>query len=135
MSRKIVIASAVKNKAERIESSATTWGELKNEGAVANLLTDGIEAVVKPGNITLRGDDSALPEGDFNFFLIPSKNKSGWAGDYEDSDFGELENAIVVAIREAAAKIVAAINSSSFSSSTEDDEELANALAEAQDME
>lgn len=73
--RKVCVASSAGNAIKLEAFEGTTWGELKP--LVANVLVGEYEAVVKPGNITLRGDDSILPEGDLRVFIIPKKNKAG----------------------------------------------------------
>lgn len=93
--RKAIIASSSANKAKRIETAAATWGELKLE--ISELLTGELDAVVKPGNVTLRDDSSILPEGAFNVYLIPRKNKAG----ISDTDAQSVGTAIVKAIKDA----------------------------------
>ncbi|MEI6186923.1 MAG: hypothetical protein WCP46_00275 [Alphaproteobacteria bacterium] len=93
MSRKVIIASAKTNAAARTEFSGTTFGDLKADPIFAGIYGngDGVEAIVKPGNVTLRGDDSVLPVGDFNVFLVATKNKAG----LDSSDVAyEVEEAI-----------------------------------------
>lgn len=79
MERKVVIASAKSNAAARTQFSGTTFGELKADAVFAGIYGDGegVEAIVKPGNVTLRDNASVLPEGDFSVFLVPTKNKAG----------------------------------------------------------
>jgi hypothetical protein len=83
MSRKVIIASAKTNAAARTEFSGTTFGDLKADPIFAGIYGngDGVEAIVKPGNVTLRGNDSVLPTGDFNVFLVATKNKAGLDSD------------------------------------------------------
>lgn len=93
MSRKVIIASAKTNAAARTEFSGSTFGDLKADPIFAGIYGsgEGVEAIVKPGNVTLRGDDSVLPEGDFNVFLVATKNKAG----LDSSDIAyEVEMAI-----------------------------------------
>lgn len=79
MERKVVIASAKSNAAARTQFTGTTFGELKADAVFAGIYGDGegVEAIVKPGNVTLRDNASVLPEGDFSVFLVPTKNKAG----------------------------------------------------------
>lgn len=79
MSRKVIIASSKTNAAARTQFEGTTFGELKLDPVFAGIYGsgEGVEAIVKPGNVVLRDDSSVLPEGDFNVFLIPTKNKAG----------------------------------------------------------
>ena len=80
MSRKVIIASSKTNAAARISDfTGATFGDLKAHPVFAGLygVGEAVECVVKPGNTTLRGDDSVLPTSDFNVFIIPTKNKAG----------------------------------------------------------
>lgn len=80
MSKTVVIASAKSNTAVRIEGfTGTTFADLKANCQFNCVYGDGngVEVVIKPGNITLRGDDSVLPEGNFSVFIIATKNKAG----------------------------------------------------------
>ncbi len=98
ISRNAVIASAASNKAKRITTSATTWGQLKTE--ISELLTGELDAVVKPGNVTLREDSSVLPTGEFNVYLIPQKNKAGLS----EKDANSLGFQVAKAIKEGTKK-------------------------------
>jgi predicted RNase H-like HicB family nuclease len=93
MERKVVIASAKSNAAARTQFSGSTFGELKADAVFASIYGsgEGVEAIVKPGNVTLRDDASVLPEGEFSVFLVPTKNKAG--NDLGDL-FDEIEEAI-----------------------------------------
>jgi hypothetical protein len=86
MERKVVIASAKSNAAARTQFSGTTFGELKADAVFAGIYGDGegVEAIVKPGNVTLRDNASVLPEGEFSVFLVPTKNKAGYDLDTDD---------------------------------------------------
>ena len=91
MERKVVIASAKSNAAARTMFSGSTFGELKADAVFAGIYGDGdgVEAIVKPGNVTLRDNESVLPEGEFSVFLVPTKNKAGNCGCGEMEDFEE----------------------------------------------
>ncbi|MEI6186922.1 MAG: hypothetical protein WCP46_00270 [Alphaproteobacteria bacterium] len=155
MSRKVIVASAKTNAAVRINDFAgVTFGDLKANSAFAGIYNggDGVEVVVKPGNITLRGDDSILPTEDFNVFIIATKNKAG----ITDSDANAVGTAIAATIKATAriasaqetAALKAALTSSVESFFTAPratiavaevvapvvDEELAAALAEAKKL-
>lgn len=97
--RKVTAASPSANKAKIYETDAKTWGELKS--VVKELLVGDVEAIVNPGNVTLRGDDSVLPEGDFKLYLVASKNK---AGNVSPEAAQQLAERIGKAIVAAAAK-------------------------------
>ena len=88
---KVLVHSQKLNKAGRIsEFNGTTFGELllqtTENGININDLynPDEVEAVVNPGNITLRGTDSVLPQGDIKVFFTIKKNKAG-SEDFEEA--------------------------------------------------
>jgi hypothetical protein len=96
MSRNVVVASPAANQAKRITTDAKTWGELKSQSEVAALISGEVDAIVNPGRLTLGSDESVLPEGDFNLYLITKKNKAGMA------DYSGIGVAIEAAIVKAA---------------------------------
>lgn len=95
--RNVVVASPASNQAKRITTSATTWGELKVQSDVAALIVGEVEAIVNPGKLTLNRDESVLPTGDFQLFLISKKNKAGTLS------YSQLASEVSEAIRKAAA--------------------------------
>lgn len=98
VARKVVIASAMSNGAARLNDfSGTTLGELK--AAIPHLATGDVEYIVKPGNVTLNGDDSILPEGDFNCYIVAKKNKAGMTEGEAASLGAEISAAIVAAAK------------------------------------
>lgn len=97
--RKVVVASPASNQAKQYQTSATTWGELKSQ--ISDLLVGNVEAIVKPGNVTLTRDDATLPTGDFRVYLIPTKNKAGVMSPTQAQNLGAEISADIVA---AAAK-------------------------------
>jgi len=114
MERKVIIASAKSNAAARTQFTGTTFGELKADAVFAGIYGDGegIEAIVKPGNVTLRDNASILPEGDFSVFLVPTKNKAGYELDSDDiSDMVEtaVDNVVSAKAEEVYNEIKAAI--------------------------
>lgn len=96
--RNVVVASTAANKARKIETSARTWGELKSQREMEDLIVGSVEAIVNPGNVSLRDDDSILPTGDFTLYLTPTKNK---AGAISNIDATEIGMAIAEAINKA----------------------------------
>lgn len=61
-----------------VESSATTWGELKSQLNDMDIKTSGMRAIIGETQVTLESSKAVLPV-DFNFtlFLSPMKVKSG----------------------------------------------------------
>lgn len=151
MTRNVVVASPATNQAKRVTTSATTWGELRAQSDVAGLINGEVDAIVNPGRLTLGSDDSVLPTGDFNLYLITKKNKAGMA------DYSNLGEIISSAISKAAAKAeenevenlqdellevvadhfsldVSEIDGSNDESNDQEDDELQQALREARNM-
>lgn len=158
MSRTVVIASAKANTAIRVESfTGTTFADLKANPQFSAIYGggEGVEVVIKPGNITLRADDSVLPTENFSAFIIATKNKAGVtpqdAKEISDSVYTAIvANSAVASLEEKAlltTSLVAAVNNVYAigrgsvapaqvvaQSSLPVDDELAAALAEARNM-
>lgn len=152
MSKTVIIASAKSNAAVRIEGfTGTTFADLKANPQFASIYGngDGVEVVVKPGNTTLRDNDSALPGENFSAFIIATKNKAG----VTPSDAKEISDTVYTAIveassvadavqkeqlksnlRTAVANVFNIANGSTIQAPSEVDAELAAALAEARNM-
>lgn len=60
-----------------VESSAVTWGELKEQLSNEDISVSNVKAVENKTNTTLELDDARLPESDFVLMLSPEKTKSG----------------------------------------------------------
>lgn len=150
MERKVVIASAKSNAAARTQFSGVTFGDLKADAVFAGIYGDGdgIEAIVKPGNVTLRDNDSVLPEGEFSVFLVPTKNKAGNCGcdeydEYNEDDISDMVNSAVSRVASAKAQQVyneiktaidAIVAKHTDAITTTGDEELDAAMREARNM-
>lgn len=144
MSRVVIVASPSANQAKRVTTDATTWGQLKNNAEVAALLVGEVDAIVKPGNVTLRGDDSVLPEGNFNLYLIATRNKAGVISVAAAKELGkEIAEAIVSAankasdtdVRELKEELIEVIeNHFDVDLNEETDSELKSALEEAKNL-
>lgn len=149
MERKVVIASAKSNAAARTQFSGSTFGDLKNDTVFASIYGDGagVEAVVKPGNITLRGNDSVLPEGEFSVFLVPTKNKAGQfdiddiMSDLTDEiseDFETVVDSFAESVKDeivtAAKAIIAKYADKAVDPEVAADSELSSALNEARSL-
>lgn len=152
MSNTIIVASST-GRAKRVNNfTGSTWGELRQHPDVSPLLTSGQEVIINPGNLTVRGDDSLLPEGSFNVYLVPTKNKAGYSdaalnnlakviGDaivqagrksHED-DLFDLQNEIVDVI-ENFFNVEVNLESGAGSSVSAEDVELQRAVAQAQSL-
>ena len=151
MSRNVVVASPAANQAKRITTDAKTWGELKSQSEVAALISGEVDAIVNPGRLTLGSDESVLPEGDFNLYLITKKNKAGMA-DYSgigaaieaainkavsvasENDVEDLKEALIETVAEHFDVSVYDLEEESSEEENEEDETLLAALEEARNM-
>jgi hypothetical protein len=59
------------------DSSATTWGQLKNELESKGYSVSNMTAVENKNNSNLELDEANLPDGEFVLMLAPKKTKSG----------------------------------------------------------
>ncbi len=156
MSRTVVIASAKANTAIRVESfTGNTFADLKANPQFASIYGggDGVEVVIKPGNITLRADDSVLPTENFSAFIIATKNKAGVtaqdAKEISDSVYTAIvSNSVIASLEEKAAlttRLVETVNTlynisrgaaqiAVVEPQPDMDAELAAALAEARNL-
>lgn len=93
----VIVASSA-GRAQKVENFyGRTLGDLKANQLVSRLFEGNLEVIVRPGNHSLRGDDSLLPEGNFNVYLVPTKNKAG-----QTARYSELGSEIAAAIEKAA---------------------------------
>lgn len=72
----------------QIESSASTWAQLKLELRAAGYDMSTLIATEKETRHTLEHDESTLPTGDFVLFLRPAKTKSG--ADYSNASYSDM---------------------------------------------
>lgn len=75
--RKIRIISTQSDGVKTIESSASTWGELKSELSSSLSNVQDMKAIVRDTRNTLESDEAVLPEGDFTIILTMKKIASG----------------------------------------------------------
>lgn len=76
--RKIRVFSTKTNTSSSFDSSASNWGELRNQIiSSTQLLREDMVATVFETKNTLIREDAAIPEGDFTLVLTPAKTKSG----------------------------------------------------------
>jgi hypothetical protein len=102
--RNVVVASPASNQAKKISTNASTFGELKQNSVFAGLYTTGLEVIVNPGRHTLTRDEAALPEGDFQVFLVPTKNKAGAMSHSQASSLAQEIAAAIVSGAEKASQ-------------------------------
>ena len=73
--RAITVFSSKINKKKNISSTATTWGELREE--IQDLLTESMSATILPSKLQLVDAGAILPTGEFTLILKPTSTKSG----------------------------------------------------------
>lgn len=138
--RSVIIASQATNKARKVMTSAKTWGELKVQSDVEDLIVGSVEAIVNPGSVTLNRDEAILPETDFKLYLVPTKNKAGSISEWDAQKIGqEIAEAIKKASKLSSEEQVSRLKESLieeiedfFEVDLEENcEECAEALAEA----
>lgn len=73
--RKVKALSTQSNEIKELMTSATTWGQLKEE--LGSLIQGDMKATVQSTKQTLEHNEAVLPDGDFVLFITPNKVKSG----------------------------------------------------------
>lgn len=91
--RKVTVYSTKGQKRTELNTSATTWGELRQEVVSAGYDMDSLTALENVNRTTLEHSGATLPSGEFTLFLKPQKTKSG--AYYEDLSFSELRNVML----------------------------------------
>jgi len=88
--RTIRVISTQSDRAQSIESSASTWGELQSalSGIISNV--NDMKAIVRETRISLESPEAQLPEGNFTVILSMKKIASGNETRYSDSQLKEL---------------------------------------------
>lgn len=98
---KVLVFSTKGARQTTVETSATTWGELKKDLTANNIQFDGMQAVVRETKGILKLDGAVLPKGlsqgdkvtdDFTLFLSPSKQTAGCNS--ETATYSELKSFI-----------------------------------------
>ena len=75
--RTIKVFSTETSSLKELQSSATTWGELKTELKAANIDPSNMKGMIKESKTTLEHEGGVLPTDSFTLFLTPTKVKSG----------------------------------------------------------
>ena len=84
---------------KKIDSDATTWGELKNEIIeTGNYDLTNLTATENVNKTTLESTEAVLPEGDFVLFLRATKFKAG--ADYANMSFADLRSHLTDELKE-----------------------------------
>lgn len=88
--RTIRVISTQSDRAQSIESSASTWGELQSalSGIISNV--NDMKAIVRETRVSLESSEAQLPEGNFTVILSMKKIASGNETRYSDSQLKEL---------------------------------------------
>ena len=75
---KVTIFSTKGKKRSTVNTSATTWGELKSALSAEGIETDNMKAIIGENQVTLESSKAVLPvDFDFTLFLTPIKVKNG----------------------------------------------------------
>ena len=88
--RTIRVISTQSDRAQSIESAASTWGELQSalSGIISNV--NDMKAIVRETRVSLESSEAQLPEGNFTVILSMKKIASGNETRYTDSQLKEL---------------------------------------------
>jgi hypothetical protein len=88
--RTIRVISTQSDRAQSLESSASTWGELQSalSGIISNV--NDMKAIVRETRVSLESSEAQLPEGNFTVILSMKKIASGNETRYTDSQLKEL---------------------------------------------
>lgn len=91
--RTIRIISTQSDSVKSLESSATSWGELKEELSGMFSGVSDMKAIVRETRVTLEAAEAVLPEGNFTVILSMKKIASG-STRYNTSQLKELRTKI-----------------------------------------
>ena len=88
--RTIRVISTQSDRAQSVESAASTWGELQSalSGIISNV--NDMKAIVRETRVSLESPEAQLPEGNFTVILSMKKIASGNETRYTDSQLKEL---------------------------------------------
>ena len=88
--RTIRVISTQSDRAQSVESAASTWGELQSalSGIISNV--NDMKAIVRETRVSLESSEAQLPEGNFTVILSMKKIASGNETRYSDSQLKEL---------------------------------------------
>lgn len=88
--RTIRVISTQSDRAQSVESAASTWGELQStlSGIISNV--NDMKAIVRETRVSLESPEAQLPEGNFTVILSMKKIASGNNSRYTDSQLKEL---------------------------------------------
>ena len=103
--RTITIYST-RNGMSKVQSNATTWGELQGELDRSGVDYDGMKAVLGATKTTLESRESKLPEGEVKIFLMPVETKSGFEAPVSEMSYLQLRKSIqnIIANEEGASE-------------------------------
>ena len=75
---KVTIFSTKGRKQSVVNTTSTTWGELKSVLSAEGIETDNMKAIIGENQVTLESSKAVLPvDFDFTLFLTPIKVKNG----------------------------------------------------------
>ena len=74
---KVTVFSTKGKKRSTVETTAQTWGELREVLSGNGVETSGMRSIIGETQLTLESSKAILPDYDFTLFLSPVKVKSG----------------------------------------------------------
>lgn len=86
--RTIRVVSSQVNSVKKLETSVTTFKQLKALLITEGLYKDGMRVIDMNSKVTLDHDDILLPSGNFDIALTPTKSKAG--ADLTDAEVRKL---------------------------------------------
>lgn len=98
--RTVKVYSTREGKVNKVETSATTWGELRPILEDLGYYTSSMRAVESSTKVTLEHSDIKLPTGDFLLMMVPKESKAGADYILTDDDIDGLAEVIEDAVRE-----------------------------------
>jgi len=97
--RTVKVYSTREGKVNKVETSVSTWGELRPILEDYGYYTPSMRAIESATKVTLEHNNIALPEGDFLLMMVPKESKAGANYILDDDDVEDLAEAIEDAVR------------------------------------
>ena len=98
--RTIRVVSPAVTGLTKLETSVTTFKDLKALLKEKGLYKDGMRCIDMNSKVTLEHDEVVLPAGNFDIALTPTKSKAGANNTISNNDIDELVNKVSDAIWE-----------------------------------
>lgn len=98
--RTVKVYSTREGKVNKVETAASTWGELRPILEDMGYYSSSMRAIESSTKVTLEHNDIALPEEDFLLMMVPKESKAGADYILTDDDIDDLAEVIEDAVRE-----------------------------------